>query len=48
MEEKFCNEEVTEICDNNEIMRLTRMKSELECQSERMCIHVGFYVIQYI
>ncbi len=21
---------------------------ELECQSERMCIHVGFYVIQYI
>ncbi len=24
------------------------MKNELECRSERMCIHVGFYVIQHI
>ncbi len=24
------------------------MKNELECRSERMCIQVGFYVIQYI
>ncbi len=24
------------------------MKSELECWSERMCIHVGFYMIQYM
>ncbi len=36
------------MCDNNEIMRLKWMKSDLECRSERMCIHVGFYVIQYI
>ncbi len=42
------NEEVKEICDNNEIMRLKWMKSDLECRSKRVCIHVGFYVIQYI
>ena len=42
---KSRNEEVTEIRDNNEIMRLNWMKNELECRSERMCIHVGFYVI---
>ena len=45
---KSCNEEVTEFCDNNEFMRLKWMKSDLECWSKRMCIHVGFYVIQYI
>ena len=48
MKGKSCNEEVTEFCDNNEIMRLKWMKSDLECRSERMCIHVGFYMIQYI
>ncbi len=48
MKRKSRNEEVTEICDNNEIMRLKWMKNELECWSERMYIHVGFYVIQYI
>ncbi len=48
MKGKSCNEKVTEIRDNNEIMRLKWMKNELECRSERMCIHMGFYVIQYI
>jgi hypothetical protein len=24
------------------------MKSNLECRSKMICIHVGFYVIQYI
>ncbi len=48
MKGKSCNEKVTEICDNNEIMRLKWMKNELECRSERICIHVGFYVMYYI
>ena len=48
MKVKSHNEEVKEIRDNNEIMRLKWMKSDLECRSKRMCIHVGFYVIQYI
>ena len=45
MKGKSPNEEVREICDNNVIMRLKGMKNELECRSERMCIHIGFYVI---
>ena len=36
------------MCDDNEFMRFKWMKNELECRSERMCIHVGFYGIQYI
>ena len=40
MTKKSRNEEDTEIWGNNEIMRLKWMKSDLECRSERMCIHV--------
>ncbi len=40
MNKKSCDEEVTEICDNDEIMRLKWMKRDLDRRSERMCIHV--------